>query len=883
MSDLKSYRAMCRGWSKAREGSDPDAFVRYELAYDAGDPDEIQAALDDKFRLWQMDRRKNPMFVRFLGQHDELGAQLTDPGQRAELARRARRDEEAFQARSTAKVEDHLRRLHQNHDFLTESEFQRLAPRMAELGLAEDEFRRRLEIPIRPDATSSEGDGEGLSRVLMEKLEQALRMFDKASLYEFLELGGDCPQAELQEHAREVRAVWDARPRDDRHTFAQTILGMIDTYLLADGGEQRQLYDEALTSQHLSRLLDVDLNLYAASGQITYDEFHKLMQVGTAKGLAEDDVKRYVRERARQLGAHVELTPDPGGRTCPKCGTVNLPAARYCTNVDCRQQLLRECPACETTQPVRAQVCANCGNPLGDPEELKAFQKVRGELEDGRLENATELLQRFRTQYPRSAFGVKDLQAEIAAARARRDADHKEIERSLELGDLPQAETKQRQLEQDFEKDRGVPDWLRKLGDRLRTQGGKIREELRQARELHQSGKLAEARERYQSLAEKWPKNDEVRKAREECPLPRAEGEVETRCLGPAVEIHWQEDNGSVRLERETLLGPRTGSRKVLADSDDSSYRDEDVEPGEAVRYLLRLCDPWKVSAEVIASEPLIIWEPLTGIEAVATGDGEITISWSGAAGAQKIEIVRAGVALAAEASPVVDTGLENGKTYDYSVRALYRAPDEEQLCAATSESIRATSVPPPEPPGTPAISYQKQNKGDSSITVVVSAAAPERGDLAFYRSPQEPPWQPGERLSPAEPLGTPLPRLPHSSDRIAAVDRQPAYGATYYLPVAVDGAYRVTGSARVGMWTGKIRNLRRRRDTPEDVVKLQWDWPEGCSHVMILSHPDDFPAGQDQPKTTKYEISQGDYLLHEGFELPHQSSDLVYLRLLGG
>ncbi|MCP4654936.1 MAG: hypothetical protein GY856_05900, partial [bacterium] len=51
-SDLKTYRAMCRRWSQAR-GTDPDAFVRYELPYDVDDPETIEAALVEKYRLWQ--------------------------------------------------------------------------------------------------------------------------------------------------------------------------------------------------------------------------------------------------------------------------------------------------------------------------------------------------------------------------------------------------------------------------------------------------------------------------------------------------------------------------------------------------------------------------------------------------------------------------------------------------------------------------------------------------------------------------------------------------------------------------------------------------------------------------------------------------------------
>jgi membrane protease subunit (stomatin/prohibitin family) len=59
--------------------------------------------------------------------------------------------------------------------------------------------------------------------------------------------------------------------------------------------------------------------------------------------------------------------PATGGVTCPKCGTVNQPGAKFCNNCGISLEPAGPitCPKCNTVNPAGSSFCTNCGTKLG--------------------------------------------------------------------------------------------------------------------------------------------------------------------------------------------------------------------------------------------------------------------------------------------------------------------------------------------------------------------------------------------------------------------------------------------------------------------------------------------------------------------------------------
>src|SRR5262245_66616489 len=62
---------------------------------------------------------------------------------------------------------------------------------------------------------------------------------------------------------------------------------------------------------------------------------------------------------------------DPAGGSCPSCGGVNPPDAKFCAH--CGSGLVALCPACGHRNAPSASFCTECGGPLAGTDPASRF------------------------------------------------------------------------------------------------------------------------------------------------------------------------------------------------------------------------------------------------------------------------------------------------------------------------------------------------------------------------------------------------------------------------------------------------------------------------------------------------------------------------------
>ena len=93
------------------------------------------------------------------------------------------------------------------------------------------------------------------------------------------------------------------------------------------------------------------------------------------------------------------------------------------------------------------------------------------------------------------------------------------------------------------------------------------------------------------------------------------------------------------------------------------------------------------------------------------------------------------------------------------------------------------------------------------------------------------------------------------------AVDRRPA-APTRYVALTIDGA-AVAGAAAWYLELPPVTGLRAADGL------LQWDWPPGCTEVMVVWRADAPPEGAGDPAAGSRKVTNTRYTIDGGFALP--------------
>jgi len=206
-----------------------------------------------------------------------------------------------------------------------------------------------------------------LDRVVFNDLQKWLKVLDKGSLYELLDLPLASQPSRLLAAARLLFAHWSKiLPKTNQSTaWEKTLQGCL-TYL--KDPEQKAKYDRALYNARVQKFADrVDLVL--AGGVFGAAEQSRLARIGVEEfGLTEEVIRQCLAARLAESGMSLpgEIAPVvvhlQGQIRCRRCGLWCPPKQPQCRS--CGGSLHHRCenPACRSAPlPIDSKACPECG------------------------------------------------------------------------------------------------------------------------------------------------------------------------------------------------------------------------------------------------------------------------------------------------------------------------------------------------------------------------------------------------------------------------------------------------------------------------------------------------------------------------------------------
>lgn len=204
-----------------------------------------------------------------------------------------------------------------------------------------------------------------MDRALLQQMHAFLRVLDKRSFYELLDLPTSTSPAKLVSTAQVLFGRWSkSLPKTSLCTAWEKSLQACMTYLKDE--EQKARYDRALFNERLDEFLQ-RIDLVLAGGKLTRDGQLELARLGAQVfGLSNTIVSQCISRRAASRGMSVakpvQVTMHLQGQVqCRRCYRWN--PAREAACAQCGGALARKCrnPVCGKSLAADSKSCGYCG------------------------------------------------------------------------------------------------------------------------------------------------------------------------------------------------------------------------------------------------------------------------------------------------------------------------------------------------------------------------------------------------------------------------------------------------------------------------------------------------------------------------------------------
>jgi tetratricopeptide (TPR) repeat protein len=237
-----------------------------------------------------------------------------------------------------------------------------------------------------------------LDRALLTQIHNHLRVLEKKSFYELLDLPPTAAPGRIVSTARMAYERWSKTlPKTSECVAWEKGLQACMTYLKDD--EAKRQYDHALFNHRLDEYL-WRIDLVLAAGALSRDSQILLARIGVQEfGFSQGIANQCITQRAASRGVtatkplivKVEL---PAQAQCPRCHGWNSERARHC--VHCSASLERRCrnPACGQPLAPGAKQCDSCALSVGRAGQyVELLRLVDALLDAGSYQPALEACQ----------------------------------------------------------------------------------------------------------------------------------------------------------------------------------------------------------------------------------------------------------------------------------------------------------------------------------------------------------------------------------------------------------------------------------------------------------------------------------------------------------
>jgi tetratricopeptide (TPR) repeat protein len=848
-----------------KSGALPDIFERYALPLDVSDVNDIQQATGTVFAFWNktIEHPKLGNMLRVLrNENKESVQQLVDAAAR-EALREVIKDERKKRQEKRFSNLDKAVKLLSAKGFLSPEEKNTLITKFKTAGLTEQEILSRVNVPIQERVVNP--PEQGLDPATRKKIRSNLATLGKANLYEFLEIRRGISTAELGKRFQELNAEWAKRKNDNKKISANSLLGIVQSTLLKEGGLEK--YEKALVWDAIDDELMPQVEFAATDRRISRDEFEALVDHGIQVGLGKKQAAEAIMWLAYEKGAVVETSERADMIICAKC-YANMPKENNkCTS--CGEDLWTVCPKCMTRLALSSAACGNCGYVTADRYRVNLLvRKVHFALDEKRLEDALKLAREAERIWGRTddvAVILNKVELLIKQAEGYRK-------------DFDEALTQKRLL--------AARDSLRMLAGlspHFKSWDGKTAEELQRELELHfrkvekllDEGRRFEGEKKadeavrvYQEVLNIAVDFDEAQRRLKKYP-PEPVSDVTTTVYQGGVVVRWKESSSSgnveyavVRCENRAPVAASDGT--VIARLPSNSFCDEGVPPGSFVYYGVCAERGGAYSPCVVSGGVLAIKEVEDFF--LEAGDGVVRGGWRFDVAEGKVRVLCGNESSLREGagrevrltSPqtFADANLNNGETYTYRVFVEYQDPAGKTI---TTMGRFASATPTLLPQAVERFDVRSEN-GELNF----KWTPPPFGTVNVYRLQQKPEWECGALISPAKlaKLGAPL----RSRGDGAAVDSASANGQVYYTPFTVAGDAVVVGQTKEFIPAEEVSGLR-----VEDFgsyLLLRWKWSGSFQAVTVAWRHDHYPVDVHDAQAEKQTLTKYEYDAKGGFRI---------------
>ncbi len=240
-----------------------------------------------------------------------MGKGHITPEEKAKLAKVHGFRESEIQDRINARKNASYHRIDQQitlrmaKGYLTESEIEKIAKRNS---ARVEDIRSRIRCPIhKTDNDPETPKPRQLDRSLEKTIRDNLKLLNKSSLYDFLELPESADLKSLQNAAaRKKKELTHSSKKDAVATATSTLAGHCITIFKSE--QSRTAYDVSLAKTKLSEL-DSDIDIAGINGKLRPEYFEILVGKAMDFGMERDEAEKYIKAYCRRKNWTVEAAP----------------------------------------------------------------------------------------------------------------------------------------------------------------------------------------------------------------------------------------------------------------------------------------------------------------------------------------------------------------------------------------------------------------------------------------------------------------------------------------------------------------------------------------------------------------------------------------------
>jgi len=723
-------------------------------------------------------------------------------------------------------------------------------------GPNKSELTQMIKVPINDKApdTSSE-ELQPLSHSEEKQISNWLKIVQKRDLYDFLQVSFDCSHVEIKQRIKNARDAWSGKATAQK-AAAHSLIGKAETILL--DAHKKESYKATLDLEKIEDFKQ-QVKVFIADGTLSQDEIQSLLQG------SEISHKKALSIIKKQIGASGKAIEVPAGfeklfddRRCGYCGAYSPKQAKVCNG--CNKPLDVVCPKCSKRYPSEEGICPSCNLTLSDAIKIQAdTETIKLVYSAGDTQESQRLLNLAKTNFPTSKQ-ILELDAEI----------RRQINANLDL----LVEIKNLMTEHKLNKaQQKLNEFRAKFPNNEESVkiNSQLQEDLSAVRSLLEKAKQSSGDRAAQlcvQAAELCVDSEDIAREARKYP-PSAPREFSALQKNDMIVLEWSPSISqkvtSYVVERK--LGSIPNSTKdsdFLQEVNGLRFEDQNAPIGKVCYYAVFAKRAGVESREGASSQPVVRTYPVTEIK-VEPQDGLVKLSYKLPETAHGIAVYRSEnsniakldqrLKLNAGRDRLVDSNVENGITYNYTILAEFSTPQG----IISSRQVSANATPQKLPPAVKNLQANFVNR-----QVVLNWPADKDQKVVIVRNDKPISIEAGVSISPSglndigQVLQVPLPGK--------LVDRPPKNGEYCYTAVTLSSSIAVIGATSSVACVADVSNLKL--ENRAGVLVAEWQWPQSSNRTLLVCKKNANPDGSNDNEAHKQWCTKEEYLKNGGLLL---------------